>query len=119
MATLRLGVFPRTHNTRVLWSAFVLLESIDRCETDRGTVETAGSTVRILLPICIRSARSVNSRVRHESFKNFCISLAQWSHRTEVRLRTGLLGENPKNIRPLSEARQVIGVFVSFLPKRV
>jgi len=53
------------------------------------------------------SARLKQQAQQHESFKNFCISLAQWSHRTEVRLRTGLLGENPKNIRPLSEARAI------------
>jgi len=53
------------------------------------------------------AARLKQQAQQHESFKNFCISLAQWSHRTEVRLRTGLLGENPKNIRPLSEARAI------------
>jgi len=44
---------------------------------------------------------------QHEKFRNVCMSLAQWSHRSEVKLRTGLLGENPKNIRPLSETKAI------------
>ncbi|KAG8908580.1 hypothetical protein FRC00_011105, partial [Tulasnella sp. 408] len=36
-----------------------------------------------------------------------CVSLAQWSYRSEHRLRISLLGESPKAIKPLSEARAV------------
>jgi len=36
-----------------------------------------------------------------------CISLAQTTYRYEVRLRTGLLGEPAKHIRPLSETRAI------------
>ena len=43
----------------------------------------------------------------HESFRNVCVSLAQTMYRYEVRLRTGLLGEPAKHVRPLSEARCV------------
>ncbi|KAJ3858656.1 optic atrophy 3-like protein [Lentinula novae-zelandiae] len=49
---------------------------------------------------------------RHERFRNFCVSLAQLMYRTEVRLRTGILGEPPKHptqqhIRPLSETKAI------------
>jgi len=44
---------------------------------------------------------------QHETFRNVCIGLAQRMHRTEVQLRTRLLGEAPKSIRPLSETRAI------------
>ncbi|KAK7437152.1 hypothetical protein VKT23_018779 [Stygiomarasmius scandens] len=44
---------------------------------------------------------------QHETFRTFCVSLAQRIHRTEVKLRTSLLGEPAKHIRPLSETRAV------------
>ncbi|KAJ3904685.1 optic atrophy 3 protein-domain-containing protein [Lentinula edodes] len=44
---------------------------------------------------------------RHERFRNFCVSLAQLMYRTEVRLRTGILGEPAKHIRPLSETKAI------------
>jgi hypothetical protein len=47
---------------------------------------------------------------RHERFRKVCISLAQTTYRYEVRLRTGLLGEPAKHIRPLSETRCVRSV---------
>ncbi|KAF8305563.1 OPA3-domain-containing protein [Clavulina sp. PMI_390] len=69
------------------------------------TVKLATLAIRTLAkPI---AARLKQQAQQHDTFKQICISLAQWSHRSEVRLRTGLLGENPKNIRPLSEARCV------------
>ncbi|KAJ3729224.1 optic atrophy 3 protein-domain-containing protein [Lentinula raphanica] len=43
----------------------------------------------------------------HERFRNFCVSLAQLMYRTEVRLRTGILGEPAKHIRPLSETKAI------------
>ncbi|TDL18526.1 OPA3-domain-containing protein [Rickenella mellea] len=43
----------------------------------------------------------------HERFRNFCVNLAQRMYSAEVRLRTGLLGEPAKSIRPLSEARAI------------
>ncbi|KAI0810840.1 OPA3-domain-containing protein [Irpex lacteus] len=44
---------------------------------------------------------------QHETFRNVCVGLAQRMHRTEVQLRTRLLGEAPKTIRPLSETRAI------------
>ncbi|KAF9508049.1 hypothetical protein BS47DRAFT_252061 [Hydnum rufescens UP504] len=48
-----------------------------------------------------------NQAQQHESFRRVCIELAQWSHRSEVRLRTGLLGESPKSIKPLNDTRAI------------
>ncbi|KAI0085938.1 OPA3-domain-containing protein [Irpex rosettiformis] len=44
---------------------------------------------------------------QHERFRDLCVGLAQRMHRTEVQLRTRLLGEAPKTIRPLSETRAI------------
>ncbi|KAJ3890798.1 optic atrophy 3 protein-domain-containing protein [Lentinula edodes] len=58
-------------------------------------------------------AKPISSQIKrqakeHERFRNFCVSLAQLMYRTEVRLRTGILGEPPKhNIRPLSETKAI------------
>ncbi|KAJ3934271.1 MAG: optic atrophy 3-like protein [Lentinula lateritia] len=57
-------------------------------------------------------AKPISSQIKrqakeHERFRNFCVSLAQLMYRTEVRLRTGILGEPPKHIRPLSETKAI------------
>ncbi|KIK69768.1 hypothetical protein GYMLUDRAFT_212602 [Collybiopsis luxurians FD-317 M1] len=58
-------------------------------------------------------AKPISSRLKtqakqlHERFRNVCISLAQMMYRTEVRLRTGILGEPAKHIRPLSETKAI------------
>ncbi|KAJ4465836.1 optic atrophy 3-like protein, partial [Lentinula edodes] len=54
------------------------------------------------------SAQIKRQAKEHERFRNFCVSLAQLMYRTEVRLRTGILGEPPKHIRPLSETKYVV-----------
>ncbi|GAA5947640.1 hypothetical protein JCM10213_002241 [Rhodosporidiobolus nylandii] len=43
----------------------------------------------------------------HEGFKSRTVSMAQWLHRAEMNLRVRLLGESPKHVRPLSEARAI------------
>ncbi|GAA5990498.1 hypothetical protein JCM11641_007739 [Rhodosporidiobolus odoratus] len=43
----------------------------------------------------------------HEGFKSRTVTMAQWLHRAEMNLRVSLLGESPKHIRPLSEARAI------------
>ncbi|OCH86205.1 OPA3-domain-containing protein [Obba rivulosa] len=48
-----------------------------------------------------------NQAKEHETFRTFCVSLAQRMYRTEVRLRTNLLGEPPKHVRPLSETKAI------------
>ncbi|EPQ50145.1 OPA3-domain-containing protein [Gloeophyllum trabeum ATCC 11539] len=44
---------------------------------------------------------------QHETFRSFCVNLAQRMYRAEVKLRTGLLGEPAKHIRPLSETKAI------------
>ncbi|KDQ18646.1 hypothetical protein BOTBODRAFT_154595 [Botryobasidium botryosum FD-172 SS1] len=44
---------------------------------------------------------------QHETFRKLCIGLAQWSYRTETRLRTSLLGESPKAVKPLNDTRAI------------
>ncbi|KAF5380711.1 hypothetical protein D9757_007051 [Collybiopsis confluens] len=57
-------------------------------------------------------AKPISNRLKtqakeHERFRNFCVSLAQTMYRTEVKLRTGILGEPAKHIRPLSETKAI------------
>jgi len=57
-------------------------------------------------------AKPISTRIKyqareHERFRKVCVSLAQTMYRYEVRLRTGLLSEPAKHIRPLSEARAI------------
>ncbi|TBU37783.1 OPA3-domain-containing protein, partial [Dichomitus squalens] len=44
---------------------------------------------------------------QHERFRNLCVGLAQRMYQTEVRLRTNLLGEPAKHVRPLSETKAI------------
>jgi hypothetical protein len=45
---------------------------------------------------------------RHERFRGICVNLAQFMYRSEVKLRTNILGEPlSSHIRPLSEAKCV------------
>ncbi|KAG8718941.1 hypothetical protein FRC08_004013 [Ceratobasidium sp. 394] len=53
------------------------------------------------------SARLKHQAEQHETFRKICISWAQWAHRTEVQLRTNIMGETAKNIKPLSESRAI------------
>ncbi|KAJ7286968.1 OPA3-domain-containing protein [Mycena rebaudengoi] len=53
------------------------------------------------------SAQLKHQATQHERFRGFCVSLAQMMYRSEVRLRTGILGEPAKHIRPLSETRAI------------
>ncbi|THU90106.1 OPA3-domain-containing protein [Dendrothele bispora CBS 962.96] len=53
------------------------------------------------------STQLKNQAKQHETFRTFCIGLAQRLHRTETKLRTSLLGEPAKHVRPLSETRAV------------
>ncbi|PAV23386.1 OPA3-domain-containing [Pyrrhoderma noxium] len=66
-----------------------------------------------LATLAIRTiAKPIASTIKHqakehETFRRLCVQIAQSKHRTEVNLRTNLLGEPAKNIRPLSEARAI------------
>ncbi|TEB31450.1 OPA3-domain-containing protein, partial [Coprinellus micaceus] len=55
-------------------------------------------------------ATMVKERARqHPRFREMCINLAQNMYRTEIRLRTNILGEavRPAHVRPLSETRAI------------
>ncbi|KAG8954674.1 hypothetical protein FRC04_011107 [Tulasnella sp. 424] len=57
-------------------------------------------------------AKPISNQIKQQSqehprFRQICVNLAQWSYRSEYRLRVSLLGEAPKAIKPLSEARAI------------
>ncbi|KAF7294002.1 OPA3-domain-containing protein [Mycena kentingensis (nom. inval.)] len=53
------------------------------------------------------SAQIKHQATQHERFRTMCINLAQLMYRTEVRMRTNILGEPAKHIRPLSETKAI------------
>ncbi|KAI0062109.1 OPA3-domain-containing protein [Artomyces pyxidatus] len=53
------------------------------------------------------SAQIKNQAKEHERFRNVCVTLAQTMYRYEIKLRTNLLGEPAKHVRPLSEIRAI------------
>ncbi|KAF7289270.1 OPA3-domain-containing protein [Mycena indigotica] len=53
------------------------------------------------------SAQIKHQATQHERFRHVCINLAQLMYRSEVRLRTNILGEPAKHIRPLSETKAI------------
>ncbi|KAI0294653.1 optic atrophy 3 protein-domain-containing protein [Multifurca ochricompacta] len=68
------------------------------------------ATVKVGTLLIRTLAKPISARIKlqakeHERFRKVCISLAQTMYRYEVRLRTGLLGEPAKHIRPLTETR--------------
>ncbi|KJA19090.1 hypothetical protein HYPSUDRAFT_89573 [Hypholoma sublateritium FD-334 SS-4] len=66
-----------------------------------------------LATLIIRTlAKPISNQIKeqarqHERFRGVCVGLAQFMYRSEVRLRTGILGEPAKNVRPLSETRAI------------
>ncbi|KAL1713148.1 OPA3-domain-containing protein, partial [Schizophyllum commune] len=54
-------------------------------------------------------ANQIKAQVKqHPSFRRICVGLAQRMHRTEMRLRTNILGASPTvPVRPLSETRAI------------
>ncbi|KAF9950318.1 hypothetical protein BGZ70_001424 [Mortierella alpina] len=56
-------------------------------------------------------ANSIKSySVKHPKFRDACISVAQFSHKTEMQLKMKFLGYKVESIRPLNDARHVIAV---------
>ncbi|KIJ96053.1 hypothetical protein K443DRAFT_682599 [Laccaria amethystina LaAM-08-1] len=53
------------------------------------------------------SAQIKEQARQHERFREMCVSLAQFMYRSEVNLRTNILGEPARHIRPLSESRAI------------
>ncbi|KAH9483560.1 OPA3-like protein [Psilocybe cubensis] len=66
-----------------------------------------------LATLIIRTlAKPISTRIKeqarqHERFRGLCVNLAQFMYRSEVKLRTNILGEPAKHIRPLSEAKAI------------
>ncbi|KAG6810707.1 hypothetical protein H0H92_010670 [Tricholoma furcatifolium] len=66
-----------------------------------------------LATLVIRTiAKPISSQLKaqakqHDKFREFCVSLAQALYRTETKLRTNIMGEPAKHIRPLSETRAI------------
>ncbi|KAG6889161.1 hypothetical protein C0995_003339 [Termitomyces sp. Mi166 len=70
------------------------------------------ASVKIATLIIRTVAKPISSRIKaqaqqHETFRNFCVNLAQLLYRSEVKLRTNIMGEPAKHIRPLSETRAI------------
>lgn len=94
--------------------SFVWRRSVPRLEaTQYFSVDTMASAK--IVSLAIRTiAKPIATHIKHqaaqhETFKKVCISLAQFLHRTESRLRMNLLpgpGEHVK-IRPLNDAKAV------------
>jgi len=53
------------------------------------------------------STQLKNQAKQHETFRTICVGLAQNMYKAEVKLRTNLLGETAKHVRPLSEAKAI------------
>ncbi|WVN90716.1 uncharacterized protein L203_105958 [Cryptococcus depauperatus CBS 7841] len=53
-------------------------------------------------------ANTIKSQAtQHETFRHICIGLAQRMHRTEARMRMGLLNADAGNIKPLNDTRAI------------
>ncbi|KAJ3569990.1 hypothetical protein NP233_g4694 [Leucocoprinus birnbaumii] len=70
------------------------------------------ASVKIATLLIRTVAKPIASRIKsqareHERFRDMCVDLAQFLHRTEIRLRTNMLGEPARHIRPLSESRAI------------
>ncbi|KZV68099.1 OPA3-domain-containing protein [Peniophora sp. CONT] len=70
------------------------------------------ATVKIGTLVIRTLAKPISNQIKmqvknHETFRKMCVSLAQTMHRSEIRLRTKLLGEPARNVRPLSEAKAI------------
>ncbi|KAF8499339.1 OPA3-domain-containing protein [Hysterangium stoloniferum] len=69
------------------------------------TVKLATLAIRtIAKPI---SAKLKQQAREHPAFRHICVRLAQSMYRTEMRWGTTLLGQTPKAVKPLSEAKAI------------
>ncbi|KAJ6497490.1 optic atrophy 3 protein-domain-containing protein [Mycena sanguinolenta] len=70
------------------------------------------ATVKIATLIIRTVAKPIATALKtqakeHQRFRGLCVNLAQFMYRSEVKLRTNVLGEPEKHIRPLSETRAI------------
>ncbi|KAH9914514.1 OPA3-domain-containing protein [Epithele typhae] len=69
------------------------------------TAKIASLVIRTLAkPI---SAQLKTQAKQHEMFRQICVGLAQRMYQTEIKMRTNLLGEPAKHVRPLSETKAI------------
>ncbi|KAI0806718.1 OPA3-domain-containing protein [Fomes fomentarius] len=70
------------------------------------------ATAKIASLLIRTLAKPISNQIKvqakqHERFRSVCVGLAQGMYQTEVRMRTNLLGEPAKHVRPLSETRAI------------
>ncbi|PPR06225.1 hypothetical protein CVT24_000616 [Panaeolus cyanescens] len=70
------------------------------------------ASVKLATLIIRTVAKPISSRIKeqarqHERFRTWCVDLAQFMYRSEVKLRHNILGEQAKLIRPLSETKAI------------
>lgn len=70
------------------------------------------ATAKLATLIIRTLAKPISSQIKeqarqHERFREMCVSLAQFMYRSETKLRTNILGEPARHIRPLSESRAI------------
>jgi len=71
------------------------------------------ATVKIATLLIRTIAKPIATQIKHqakehERFRSVCVNLAQMMNRTEIKLRTNMLGGEPaKHVRPLSETRAI------------
>ncbi|KAH9857468.1 OPA3-domain-containing protein [Lenzites betulinus] len=70
------------------------------------------ASVKIAQLVIRTLAKPISNQIKvqakqHETFRSICVGLAQRMYQTEVRMRTNLLGEPAKHVRPLSETRAI------------
>ncbi|RPD55701.1 OPA3-domain-containing protein [Lentinus tigrinus ALCF2SS1-7] len=70
------------------------------------------ATAKIASLLIRTLAKPISNQIKvqakqHEKFRSICVGLAQRMYQTEVRMRTNLLGEPAKHVRPLSETKAI------------
>ncbi|KAF9806134.1 hypothetical protein IEO21_08796 [Rhodonia placenta] len=70
------------------------------------------ASVKIAQLVIRTLAKPISNQIKtqakqHETFRKFCVNLAQGMYQAEFRLRTNLLGEPAKHVRPLSETKAI------------
>ncbi|KAF9036877.1 optic atrophy 3 protein-domain-containing protein [Panaeolus papilionaceus] len=70
------------------------------------------ASVKLATLIIRTVAKPISNKIKeqarqHERFRTWCVDLAQFMYRSEVKLRHNILGEPAKLIRPLSETKAI------------
>jgi hypothetical protein len=104
MASVKLGtLLIRVRHLASFWSSSAPEFMRDCSQTHKQPNQDASQTVRVAISSCV--AGLMLDDFRHETFRKVCVGLAQTMYRGEAKLRTTLLGEPVKSLRPLSETK--------------